>query len=58
MDKKLSLLETKEELKVIFKKEIQTHQHPSVWYAIKKVDSKMSLKWKALFDQVPEALNW
>ncbi|MFT5918197.1 MAG: hypothetical protein ACI81T_004714 [Bacteroidia bacterium] len=58
MDKKLSLLETKEELKVIFKKEIQIHQHPSVWYAIKKVDSKTDDKWKALFDQVPEALHW
>jgi len=41
-----------------FKKDIQMHQHPSVWYAIKKVQSKVNAKWQKLFEKLPEALTW
>ena len=41
-----------------FKKDILTQAHPSVWYAIKLIDSKVTQKWKALFEQLPEALAW
>lgn len=32
--------------------------HPSVWYAIKIIESKTEPKWKFLFDKLPEALYW
>lgn len=32
--------------------------HPSVWYAIKTIESKTEPKWKFLFDKLPEALHW
>jgi len=57
-DENLSLLEQKKYLKESFKNDIQTHQHPSVWYAIKTIQSKVNSKWKKLFDGLPEALNW
>lgn len=52
------LSELKAELKESFKKDIQTHQHPSVWYAIKLIASKTNKKWMQLFDQIPKALEW
>lgn len=48
----------KERLKEGFKKDIKTHQHPSVWYSIKMIASKTDERWKRLFDQFPEALEW
>jgi len=48
----------KKELIATFKKDIQTQPHPSVWYAIKMVDSKTNDKWKILFENIPEALDW
>lgn len=41
-----------------YKKYIQTYQHPSVWYAIKIVASKVDNHWKSIFKAIPEALNW
>ncbi len=41
-----------------FKNDIETHQHPSVWHSIKLVGSKTESKWKKLFAEFPEALNW
>lgn len=32
--------------------------HPSVWYAIQTIASKVNLKWKAIFEVIPEALEW
>lgn len=32
--------------------------HPSVWYAIKIIESKTEPKWKLLFNKLPEALHW
>ena len=58
LDQQQSLAELQEELKTSFKKDITTYQHPSVWHAIKIVASKTSPKWKAIFDQLPEALHW
>ncbi|CAA9268793.1 MAG: hypothetical protein AVDCRST_MAG56-2930 [uncultured Cytophagales bacterium] len=58
LDHQKSLNELKEELKTSFKKDITTYQHPSVWHAIKVVASRTSPKWKTIFDQLPEALNW
>jgi uncharacterized protein (TIGR02646 family) len=54
--KRLSI--NKENIKENFKKDIQTHQHPSVWYAIKMIESKINRKWQQLFEELPEALNW
>ena len=48
----------KEYYKKSFKNDIQKHQHPSVWYAIKKVARLTDSKWEALFQAVPEALYW
>jgi hypothetical protein len=48
----------KENLQEGFKKDIITHQHPSVWHSIKIVASKTDDKWSNLFEQLPEALNW
>jgi uncharacterized protein (TIGR02646 family) len=58
LDSNLSIDQLKVEIKKGFKKNILEYQHPSVWHAIKKVESKMTPKWKALFDEIPEALNW
>lgn len=32
--------------------------HPSVWYAIQTIASKVNLKWKAIFEVLPQALEW
>lgn len=48
----------KDEIKVSYKKSIGNHQHPSVWYSIKMIESKVNTKWKKLFDKFPEALTW
>jgi uncharacterized protein (TIGR02646 family) len=58
VDPDVSLEMFKDETKNNFMRQIQKHKHPSVWYAIKKVESKMSPKWKKLFDEIPEALMW
>jgi uncharacterized protein (TIGR02646 family) len=58
LDPTLSLEQLKEEIKKGFKRNILEYQHPSVWYAIKKVESKMTPKWKKLFAEIPEALTW
>jgi len=53
-----NLTQIKTDIKNSFKYNIQTYQHPSVWYAIKKVESKMDKDWRRLFAQIPEALTW
>jgi uncharacterized protein (TIGR02646 family) len=58
IDKTLSLAVIKTQVKNSFQKHITTYAHPSVWYAIKKVSSKTEPKWAAIFDILPEALNW
>jgi uncharacterized protein (TIGR02646 family) len=32
--------------------------HPSVWYAIKMISSKVHPKWKVIFDAIPELSYW
>ncbi|NJL59346.1 MAG: hypothetical protein HC887_06570 [Desulfobacteraceae bacterium] len=54
----LSLDKLKSDIKESYKKHISRYQHPSVWYAIKLIGSKTDSKWKALFEKIPEALNW
>ncbi len=58
LDNSLPLDQIKENLKNSFKKHITSFQHPSVWFAIKTIDSKVVPKWKALFDEIPDAFNW
>jgi uncharacterized protein (TIGR02646 family) len=58
INKRKKLSTNQQNLKESFKKDIQTHQHPSVWYAIKIIESKNDGKWQRLFEQFPEALNW
>lgn len=58
LDDTLSLEELKSTIKEGFKQDIQKHQHPSVWYSVKVIESQMDVKWKALFDIIPEALQW
>lgn len=54
----LSLEQLKANIKAGFKRDIQRHQHPSVWYAVKTVESKTNAKWTSLFENIPEALEW
>lgn len=53
-----SLHELQTDLKREIKEDIQTHQHPSVWYAIKLIASKTEPKWQNLFQALPEVLHW
>jgi uncharacterized protein (TIGR02646 family) len=50
--------QVKKTIKNGFKKDILEHQHPSVWFAIKEIESKTTPKWKKLFDEIPDALFW
>jgi uncharacterized protein (TIGR02646 family) len=58
LDDSKTLDELKAGIKAGFKKDILQHAHPSVWAAIKLVDSKATPKWITLFQQLPEALTW
>jgi uncharacterized protein (TIGR02646 family) len=58
LDDTKTLTELKSDIKAGFKKDILQHAHPSVWAAIKLVDSKATPKWIALFQQLPEVLGW
>lgn len=58
LDTKISLEQNKDDIEVNHKKAIQQHQHPSVWYAIKTVSRHTDARWKALFEQLPQALDW
>lgn len=58
LDKTQSLQNQKEIIKNGFKNDILTQAHPSVWYAIKMIESKVSPKWKAIFDEMPEISDW
>lgn len=58
LDTSLNLDELKDSIKTGFKKQISTWQHPSVWYSIKLVESKINDKWKIIFHHIPDALNW
>jgi uncharacterized protein (TIGR02646 family) len=48
----------KEEIKISYKKYIGRYQHPSVWYSIKMIESKTNLRWRKIFDAIPDALTW
>jgi uncharacterized protein (TIGR02646 family) len=58
LDKTQSLENQKEIIKNGFKNDILTQAHPSVWYAIKMVESKVNTKWQAIFTALPEIANW
>lgn len=53
-----SLTKLKDDIKASFKYDIQTHQHPSVWYAIKTIQIKVNSKWIKLHQELPEAFTW
>ncbi len=54
----LTLDENKAQLKLALRSYIQRYQHPSVWHAIKIVEAKYNQRWKQLFQQIPEAIDW
>lgn len=58
IDSTLPLSDLKQQLKEGFKRDVQSYPHPSVWYAIKKIESVVDAKWQAVFSAIPEALNW
>ncbi len=58
LDKTLTLQNQKDLIKNGFKNDILTQAHPSVWYAIKTVESKVNTKWQAIFAALPEIINW
>lgn len=37
---------------------IQKQLHPSVWYAIKTIESQVDTRWQRIFTIIPEAMNW
>jgi hypothetical protein len=45
-------------LKTELKHYIQKRSHPSVWHAIKTIESKVNVKWQTIFNAIPEALSW
>lgn len=49
-------VELKKTLQIHFQK--QKYGHPSVWEAIKMIASKTNPKWRTIFEQIPEALQW
>ncbi|OIR13261.1 hypothetical protein GALL_56460 [mine drainage metagenome] len=53
-----SLSEIKNDVLKSYKAYISTYQHPSVWYSIKLVESKVTPNWIKLFEKIPDALNW
>ena len=57
-DFKLPLSQIKDDIKSSYKEYIATYQHPSVWHAIKLIESKTNSKWAKLFQSLPEALKW
>ncbi len=58
LDTNKTLNELKASITDGFKRDIVQHAHPSVWAAIKLVDSKTNPKWANLFQQLPDALTW
>lgn len=58
IDDALPLSDLKQQLKEGFKKDVQSYPHPSVWYAIKKIQRIVDTKWQTIFSDVPEALGW
>jgi uncharacterized protein (TIGR02646 family) len=58
LDKTKPLPLLKQELTISLRRHITSYQHPSVWHAIKVIESKVNDKWKAVFQQIPDALNW
>lgn len=54
----LVLDKLKQNIKEGFRRDIQTHSHPSVWHAVKTIESKVNPQWQALFAKIPEALFW
>lgn len=53
----LNLQEIKTIITLNTKKLITESEHPSVWYAIKKLHSVYD-NWKTIFQVIPDALNW
>ncbi len=58
VDTAIDLAANQANIKQSFKRDIQTHQHPSVWYAIKTVGRIVNQQWEYLFNQLPEAQNY
>lgn len=58
LDQKKHLAVLQQDLTKEIQEDIQKHQHPSVWYAIKLIASKTDPKWQKLFQSLPEVLHW
>ncbi len=48
----------KSDVREAYRKDIISHQHPSVWQAIKKIQSKVDPRWMQIFEYFPDAINW
>jgi uncharacterized protein (TIGR02646 family) len=57
-DDNADLQEEKDRIKTLCRSEIERCSHPSVWHAIKTIESQVSPQWQKLFAAIPEALNW
>jgi uncharacterized protein (TIGR02646 family) len=53
-----ALSDIKNEIRESLKIYITSYQHPSVWFSIKTIESKVNPKWNTLFQRFPEALHW
>lgn len=58
IDTTLPLIDLKTNLKTELKQYIQKRSHPSVWHAIKTIESQVNAKWQNIFREIPEALSW
>jgi len=58
IDDTISLEDNKQKFKNSYRNSIVTHRHPSVWYAIKTIQAKVSQNWINIFARLPEALDW
>jgi uncharacterized protein (TIGR02646 family) len=58
LDFTLPLIRIKELLTERIARYVQKHPHPSVWHAIKTIQSKTNPTWMQLFADLPMALTW
>ena len=58
IDNTLTLEQLKKSLNDSFKTHLTNFKHPSVWNSIKTIERKSTPKWKAIFDKIPEAVDW
>ncbi|MFN0214593.1 MAG: hypothetical protein ACKVT2_10095 [Saprospiraceae bacterium] len=58
VDRNLLLDVIKMDMKNSIRRYIQKLPHPSVWNAIKAIESRVNERWQDIFQTIPEALEW